>query len=88
MLLDINKFIKEFIDEYSDDDKAKDELNFGITFINSDYFEDYMHEFFFDINKVDEALQCYVDIESFAEDQQHYYSYIGFGDNTFFYHNS
>ena len=88
LLLDVNKFIKEFIDEYSDDARAKDELNFGVTFINSEYFEDYMHDFFFDINQVDEALQCYVDIQSFAEDQQHNYNYVYFGDSTFFYRNS
>lgn len=88
LLLDINKFIKAFIDEYSDDNQAKDELQFGVTFINSEYFEDYMHDFFFDINQVDEALQCYVDIESFAEDQQHNYNYVNFGDSTFFYNNN
>lgn len=88
LLLDINKFIKEFIDEFSDDNTAKEYLQFGETFINSNYFEDYMHDYFFEINQVDEALMCYVDIRQFAEDQQYYYSYVNFGDSTFFYRNA
>lgn len=88
LLLDINKFIKEYTDEFSDNDTAKEYLLFGVTFINSNYFEDYMHDFFFDINQVDEALMCYVDIQSFAEDQQHNYNYVNFGDSTFFYNNN
>ena len=88
LLLDINKFIKEFIDEFSDDNTAKEYLQFGETFINSNYFEDYMHDYFFEINQVDEALMCYVDIRQFAEDEQHYYNYVNFGDSTFFYRNT
>jgi len=88
LLLDIDKFIKEYTDEFSDDNTAKEYLQFGETFINSNYFEDYMHDYFFEINQVDEALMCYVDIEQFAEDQKYYYGYINFGDSTFFYRNS
>jgi hypothetical protein len=88
LLLDIDKFIKEYTDEFSDDNTAKEYLQFGETFINSNYFEDYMHDYFFEINQVDEALMCYVDIEQFAEDQKYYYGYINFGNSTFFYKNS
>ena len=88
LLLDIDKFIKEYTDEFSDDNTAKKYLQFGETFINSNYFEDYMHDYFFEINQVDEALMCYVNIEQFAEDQKYYYGYINFGDSTFFYRNS
>lgn len=89
LLLDIDKFIKEYTDEFTYlDDTAKEYLQFGETFINSNYFEDYMHDYFFEINQVDEALMCYVDIEQFAEDQKYYYGYINFGNSTFFYKNS
>ena len=88
LLLDIDKFIKEYTDEFSDDNTAKEYLQFGETFINSNYFEDYMHDFFFGVNQVDEALMCYVNIEQFAEDQKYYYGYINFGNSTFFYKNS
>lgn len=88
LLLDIDKFIKEYTDEFSDDNTAKEYLQFGETFINSNYFEDYMHDYFFEINQVDEALMCYVNIEQFAEDQKYYYGYINFGNSTFFYKNS
>ena len=88
LLLDIDKFIKEYTDEFSDDNTAKKYLQFGETFINSNYFEDYMHDYFFEINQVDEALMCYVNIEQFAEDQKYYYGYINFGNSTFFYRNS
>lgn len=88
LLLDIDKFIKEYTDEFSGDDTAKEYLQFGETFINSNYFEDYMHDYFFEINQVDEALMCYVDIKQFAEDQEYYYGYINFGNSTFFYKNN
>lgn len=88
LLLDIDKFIKEYTDEFSYDGTAKEYLQFGETFINSNYFEDYMHDYFFEINQIDEALMCYVDIEQFAEDQKYYYGYINFGNSTFFYRNS
>lgn len=88
LLLDINKFIKEYTDEFSDDNTAKEYLQFGVTFINSEYFEDYMHDYFFEINQVDEALMCYVDIKQFARDQEYYYNYVSFCGNTFFYSNT
>lgn len=88
LLLDIDKFIKEYTDEFSSDNTAKEYLQFGETFINSNYFEDYMHDYFFEINQVDEALMCYVDIKQFAEDQEYYYGYINFGNSTFFYKNN
>ena len=88
LLLDIDKFIKEYTDEFSSDNTAKEYLQFGETFINSNYFEDYMHDYFFEINQVDEALMCYVDIKQFAEDQKYYYGYINFGNSTFFYKNN
>ena len=53
--------------------------------IRDSYFEDYMWDYFFEVNQVDEALECYIDIEAFARDQQYNYSSIDFDGETYWY---
>jgi hypothetical protein len=84
---ELENFIKDFCDEHSDYDKALENLEDGITFIRYSYFEDYMLNYFLQFNQVDEALECYIDIEAFAQDQQYNYTSIDFDGIKYWYHN-
>ena len=84
---ELEKFIKDYCNEYSDYDEGLKNLEFGVTFIRDDYFEEYMQDFFFEINQVDEALECYIDIEAFARDQQYDYESIDFNGIEYWYRN-
>tara|TARA_R110002012_G_C11324207_1_gene576208 strand:+ start:216 stop:557 length:342 start_codon:yes stop_codon:yes gene_type:complete len=84
---ELENFIKDFRDEHSDYDKALENLEFGITFIRDSYFEDYMLDYFLQFNQIDEALLCYIDIESFARNQQYDYTSIDFDGIEYWYHN-
>ena len=37
-----------------------------------------MWDYFREVNQVDEALECYIDIEAFARDQQYDYASVYF----------
>ena len=85
---ELENFVKKFRDEYYDYDKALEDLEFGITFIRDSFFEDYMLDYFLQFNQVDEALECYIDIEAFARDQQYDYTSINFDGVEYWYHMS
>ena len=76
---ELENFVKKFRDEHYD-------LEDGITFIRDSYFEEYMLDYFFEFNQVDEALLCYIDIEAFARDQQYDYNSIDFDGVEYWYH--
>lgn len=78
----LESIVKQFCDNYDDGMKR---LEFGVTFIRDSYFEDYMWDYFLEFNQVDEALQCYIDIEGFARDQQHDYESVNFDGVTYWY---
>ena len=78
----LQKVVNEYCDDYEEGLKN---LEFGITFIRDSYFEDYMWDYFLEINQIDEALECYIDIEAFARDQQYNYSSIDFDGETYWY---
>jgi hypothetical protein len=63
----LQKVIDEYCNEY---DEGLKDLEFGVFFIRDSYFEDYMWDYFLQFNDIDEALECYIDIEAFARDQQ------------------
>ena len=84
---ELENFVKKFRAEHSDYDKALEDLEFGVTFIRDSYFEDYMWDYFLQFNQVDEALECYIDIEAFARDQQYDYERISFDGVEYWYHN-
>jgi antirestriction protein len=44
-----------------------------------------MWEFFLEFNQVDEALQCYIDIEAFARDQRIDYDCVFFDGVRYWY---
>ena len=46
-----------------------------------------MQDYFFEINQVDKALECYIDIEAFARDQQYDYESIDFNGIEYWYRN-
>jgi hypothetical protein len=80
----LQKVVKEYCDNYKD---GLADLEFGVFFIRDDYFEDYMLDYFLQFNQVDEALECYIDIEAFARDQQYDYTSIDFDGIEYWYHN-
>jgi len=82
---ELENFVKKFRDEHYDYDKSLEDLEFGVFFIRDSYFEDYMWDYFLEVNQIDEALECYIDIEAFARDQQYNYSYIDFGGEQYWY---
>ena len=84
----LENFVKDFRAEYSDSDyeEGLKDLEFGVTFIRDSYFEDYMWDYFLQFNQVDEALECYIDIEAFARDQQYDYESISFDGVDYWYH--
>ena len=78
----LQKVVDEYCNEY---DEGLKDLEFGVFFIKDDYFEDYMWDYFLEFNQVDEALECYIDIEAFARDQQYNYSSIDFDGEQYWY---
>jgi len=78
----LQKVVKEYCNNYKD---GLADLEFGVFFIRDDYFEDYMWDYFLEFNQIDEALECYIDIEAFARDQQYYYNSIDFDGETYLY---
>jgi antirestriction protein len=62
-----------------------EDLKFGVTFIRDSYFEEYMSDYFYEVNQVDEALECYIDIEAFARDQQYDYASVNFHGIDYWY---
>ena len=78
----LQKVVNEYCDDYEEGLKN---LEFGITFIRDSYFEDYMWDYFLEVNQIDKALECYIDIEAFARDQQYNYSSIDFDGETYWY---
>ena len=83
---ELENFIKNFRAEHYDYDKSLEDLEDGITFIRDSYFEEYMLDYFSEVNQVDEALLCYIDIEAFARDQQYDYNSIYFDGVEYWYH--
>ena len=47
-----------------------------------------MWDFFFEVNQIDEALECYIDIEAFARDQQNNYDTVDFDGIEYWYQQS
>tara|TARA_R100000781_G_scaffold82105_1_gene50598 strand:- start:323 stop:664 length:342 start_codon:yes stop_codon:yes gene_type:complete len=82
---ELENFVRKFRAEHSDYDKALEDLEFGITFIRDNYFEEYMLDYFLQFNQVDEALVWYIDIEAFARDQQYDYTSINFDGIEYWY---
>ena len=78
----LQKVVDEYCNEY---DEGLKDLEFGVFFIKDDYFEDYMWDYFLEFNQVDEALECYIDIESFARDQQNDYDWVDFDGEQYWY---
>jgi hypothetical protein len=74
---DLQKIINQYCDEYKE---GLEDLRFGVFFIR-----DYMWDYFFEVNEIDEALGCYIDIEAFARDQQYFYSSIDFDGEQYWY---
>ena len=81
----LQKVVNEYCDEY---DEGLKDLEFGVTFIRDSYFEDYMWDFFLEVNQIDEALECYIDIEAFARDQQYNYDTVDFDGIEYWYQQS
>ena len=81
----LQKVVNEYCDDYEEGLKN---LEFGITFIRDSYFEDYMWDFFLEVNQIDEALECYIDIEAFARDQQYNYDTVDFDGVVYWYQQS
>jgi hypoxanthine phosphoribosyltransferase len=80
------KALQSIVDEYCDNYiDGLEHLKFGVTFIRDSYFEDYMWDYFRDFNEVDEALECYIDIEAFASDQQYDYASVNFRGIDYWY---
>tara|TARA_A100001011_G_scaffold388093_1_gene467064 strand:- start:1755 stop:2102 length:348 start_codon:yes stop_codon:yes gene_type:complete len=84
---ELENLVKKYCDECSEYEEGLKNLEFGVTFIRDSYFEDYMWDYFLQFNQVDEALECYIDIEAFARDQQYGYDYINFDGVDYWYHN-
>ena len=74
--------VDEYCHNYTD---GLEDLKFGVTFIRDSYFEEYMSDYFFEVNQVDEALECYIDIEAFARDQQYDYASVYFDGIDYWY---
>ena len=80
----LQSIVEEYCDDYIFTDGLED-LKFGVFFIRDSYFEDYMWDYFREVNQVDEALECYIDIEAFARDQQYYYDSVNFRGIDYWY---
>ena len=78
----LQSIVKQYGDVYSDGIR---DLEFGVFFIRDSYFEDYMWDFFLEVNQIDEALECYIDIEAFARDQQYNYDTVDFDGVHYWY---
>ena len=83
---ELQNFVRNFRAEHYDYDIALEDLENGITFIRDSYFEEYMLDYFLECNQVDEALLFYIDIKSFARDQQYDYTSIYFEGVEYWYH--
>ena len=81
----LQSIVEEYCDNYT---YGLEDLKFGVTFIRDSYFEDYMWDFFLEVNQIDEALECYIDIEAFARDQQYNYDTIDFDGIEYWYQQS
>ena len=79
----LQSIVEEYCDNYTD---GLEDLKCGVFFIRDSYFEDYMWDYFREVNQVDEALLCYIDIEAFARDQQYNYTSIYFEGVEYWYH--
>ena len=71
----LQSIVEEYCDNYTD---GLEDLKYGVTFIRDSYFEEYMSDYFYEVNQVDEALECYIDIQAFARDQQYDYHSVNF----------
>jgi hypoxanthine phosphoribosyltransferase len=78
----LQSIVKQYCDNYAE---GLENLKFGVTFIRDSYFEDYMWDFFLEVNQIDEALECYIDIKSFARDQQYDYDTVDFDGIEYWY---
>lgn len=78
----LQKVVNQYCDNYKE---GLADLEFGVFFIRDDYFEDYMWDYFLEFNQIDEALECYIDIEAFARDQQYEYDWVDFDGEQYWY---
>ena len=78
----LQSIVDEYCDNYTD---GLEDLKFGVFFIRDSYFEEYMSDYFFEVNQVDEALERYIDIEAFARDQQYDYASVNFRGIDYWY---
>ena len=78
----LQSIVKQYCDNYTEGLKN---LEFGVFFIRDSYFEDYMWDFFLEVNQIDEALECYIDTEAFARDQQYNYDTVDFDGVEYWY---
>lgn len=78
----LQSIVDEYCGNYTD---GLEDLKFGVFFIRDSYFEEYMSDYFFEVNQVDEALECYIDIEAFARDQQYDYASVNFDGVEYWY---
>tara|TARA_R100000654_G_scaffold15811_1_gene33574 strand:- start:1910 stop:2263 length:354 start_codon:yes stop_codon:yes gene_type:complete len=78
----LQKIVNQYCDNYKE---GLADLEFGVFFIKDDYFEDYMWDYFLEFNQIDEALECYIDIEAFARDQQYEYDWVDFEGEQYWY---
>ena len=78
----LQKVVNQYCDNYKEGLK---DLEFGVTFIKDDYFEDYMWDYFLDFANIDESLERYIDIEAFARDQQYGYDWVDFDGEQYWY---
>ena len=81
----LQSIVKQYGDVYSDGIR---DLEFGVFFIRDSYFEDYMWDYFLEVNQIDEALECYIDIKAFALDQQYNYDTVDFDGIEYWYQQS
>ena len=71
----VQRIVEEQCDNETD---GLEDLKDGVTFIRDSDFEEYMSDYCYEVNQVDEALECYIDIEAFARDQQYDYDSVNF----------
>tara|TARA_R100000781_G_scaffold95210_1_gene59407 strand:- start:79 stop:447 length:369 start_codon:yes stop_codon:yes gene_type:complete len=86
----LQDMVDEYCNNYTNTDRTYDgleDLKCGLTFIRDSYFEDYMWDYFREVNQVDEALECYIDIEAFARDQQYDYDSVNFSGIDYWFYN-
>ena len=80
--LALESIVKQYCENY---DRGMEHLEFGVTFIRDSYFEDYMWDFFLEVNQIDEALQCYIDMGAFVRDQRYDYDCVDFDGVVYWY---